>query len=590
MRRIIYLALVWVFFACNEEEFITERGYPFLESLGITDLNDTGVTINFEIKNYGKNSIQEYGIQYIESEKLLYGVNEQEYYKVIFNQAPTEPLISIRIDNNLVSGVNYLARPYVKSGGKIIFGEELVFDSKGVAGPVIHEVSDSELTQSSFITITGENFNLSRENLEVRIPGLENIFQIDILEHTATEINLKVWIKSNNYPLPQSKYDLIVSSGGKVTRLSQFFSVVLPEALSLSKNEVFVGQEFDVILNKLTSLDYLDFKLISSTGDWYFNLKVENLENNVARLFVENMPPGTFYLSIEGPGFKNVSQLVVKVKNSWVKFKSDFPISSLYNWSWVGVGDEMLFWSNVEGDFQKFYSVPLESSGSEVLPAKPDNDFYRSYGVQVTVENRYLYIGLGNSYGLPPLIDFARFDAQTRTWEKLKDYPFEKTDVEKSFYFNGKIYIILYGESNFATYEIASNSWAMTTYGVPDDLRGTLYQDSDDKGVYYVPRDTNILYRYEPGIGKESIAQYSGYYSSGGISVKVMGDQIFLFHGPYEYFRVDLNTRQAYPIQTFKGEGLISGVPWVTTKGLMLAFPKNQNDVDMSVYRWVAGD
>ncbi|TNF44250.1 MAG: hypothetical protein EP311_01585, partial [Cytophagales bacterium] len=50
--------------SCRQEEEITLRDYPFIESLGVSDLNQTGVSVNFEIKKAGRNSIQEHGLEY----------------------------------------------------------------------------------------------------------------------------------------------------------------------------------------------------------------------------------------------------------------------------------------------------------------------------------------------------------------------------------------------------------------------------------------------------------------------------------------------------------------------------------------------
>ncbi|HSF54636.1 MAG TPA: hypothetical protein VLA71_12830, partial [Algoriphagus sp.] len=348
-----------------------------------------------------------------------------------------------------------------------------------------------------------------------------------------------------------------------------------------------LGQTFDAYFNKLTSLEVLNFRFqIPESGD-YLGYPTE-VAPNTLRFTIDNMPPGEYTLSIAGRGFSQDFPQKIKVINSWSPYKDRFPISSLYNWNWVGVGDQMLFWKNEIGDFQKFYSLPLESEEFEDLPELPNNKNFRSNYLIQEVQDRYLYFGLGYSYDL--MKDFSRFDTQTRQWEKLKDFPFESGGVEKSFYLQGKIYIILYGVPNFVVYDTNLNSWTLTSIEVPEDFRLTLYQDSDNEGVYFVPREKNQLIKYVPGGSREVIAEIPGYSSSGTHYVSVMGNMVFLFHGASEYFRVNLDTRAVEPLQTINGQQYLVARPWVTSKGLMMAFPTSQHEPEMKIYRWVAGD
>lgn len=487
----------------------------------------------------------------------------------------------------MVKGINYSVRPYARYGNNVVYGEILLFDSRGVHPPIITDISDSELTQSHVLTISGEYFNESPEYLEVRIPELEGIFSVDILEQSHSQIKIKVWLEAYNYSLPEGKFDLVVSSGGNTTVLPDFFTVVLPKIESVSVLEGFVGQSFDVYFNKLTSLEALEFRFQLSGPGYYSGIPAE-IAPNTLRFPLGNMPPGDYTLSVVGRGFFHAFSQKMKVANSWTPFKDRFPISSLYNWNWVGVGDQMLFWKNEIGDFQKFYSLPLESEVFEPLPEMPDNQMFRSnYLIQV-VQNRYLYFGLGNSYN--SLKDFNRFDTQTKRWEKLRDFPFESSTVEKSFFFQGKIYVVLYDVSNFVVYETNSNTWTLTSIVVPEDFKSTLYQDSNGEGIYYVPREQNQLIKYVPGVSREEVAALPGYSSSGTHYVATMGNEVFLFHGPYEYYRVNPGTHEVFPVQTINGQQYLVAAPWVTSRGLMMAFPKNQHDSEMKIYRWVAGD
>ncbi|HSF53633.1 MAG TPA: hypothetical protein VLA71_07785, partial [Algoriphagus sp.] len=230
------VVMLGIIFSCEEEEFISDRAYPFLESISVSDVDENGATVNFEVMS-NAGSINEYGVEFIESEKLKYTQEAHSFYSVSKSGSPTEGLVSMRIDDTLVKGINYSVRPYARYENKVVYGEIMLFDSQGVHPPVIAEVSDSELTQSHILTITGNYFNQSLEYLEVRIPELEGIFSVEILEHSRSQIKIKVWISAYNYSLPQGKFDLVINSGGKTTVLNDYFSIVLPKIESVSRLE-----------------------------------------------------------------------------------------------------------------------------------------------------------------------------------------------------------------------------------------------------------------------------------------------------------------------------------------------------------------
>jgi hypothetical protein len=583
----IFVIVMLGFFSCEKEEFITDRGYPFLVTISVSDVDETGATVNFEVKS-NNGLIDEYGVEFIETYKVGPNHVDPVFYSISETRSPTPGrLVSVRIDQMLVKNVNYIVRPFAKYKGKVVYGENLLFDSQGVRPPEITNVSDSELTQSHILTITGNYFNPSPEYLDVRIPELEGVYTLEILEHSTTHIKIKVWISGFNYTIPDGRYDLVVISGENSTTLEDFFSVVLPKIESISIVEGFVGQSIDLYLNKLTSLDLLDFRFVLPDMGVYFG-RITEVESNRVRLAIDNMPPSDYTLSVEGRGFSNEFSQKFKLKNSWEPFKDKFPIDNLYNWSWVGVGDEMIFWENVGGDFQNLYSLHLNSDEFEVLSGLPESNTFRTNHLVLEAEDKYLYFGLG--YLFESQKDFQRFNTQTRKWEKLADFPFESTGVEKAFSFQGKVYIILYSVAEYAIYDTNTNSWSMSSTPVPDDFRLTLYQDSSEEGVYYVPREQSQLIRYVPEVSREVITDLPGYASIGTHFVSIIGRDVFLFHGTYEYFKVNLNTGTVDYLQTLNGMQYLGGRPWATSQGLMLAFPINQHEVDMTIYRWVAGD
>ncbi len=59
-------------FSCEKEEFVSDRAYPFLESISVDDIDETGATVNFGVRAKSA-AIDEYGVEFIPNSATILG-------------------------------------------------------------------------------------------------------------------------------------------------------------------------------------------------------------------------------------------------------------------------------------------------------------------------------------------------------------------------------------------------------------------------------------------------------------------------------------------------------------------------------------
>ena len=589
--QIIGLVAGAVFFtSCQEEEFVTQRDYTFVESGQIVEVNETGATAVFEILKPSPSAIQEYGVEFLESDIAQSGEPRISFLKISQTGSPDQSLIEQRINYDLLPGREYLVRPFVRAGNKTTYGEELIFDSRGVAPPILSDVTPTELYQLGQIKVTGDFFQSRKELNTVEILGLEDIYRIQIDSVNRQELWFTYIPISSDPQILNEKYDLKVTSGGKSTILQDVISVVLPRIVDVSPLNVFVGDKVQIQLNQpVDDLNGIIFRIFneSFSQDFY----PESLGGGRYQFDFPLYPFGSYKLAVIRGNLVEVYEEEIELKSSWEVFAENIPWTDKRNWNRAYVGDQLLVWNPQGIEFAEFYSFSAEDLTMRGLPAKPGNTLNREIALIQPVADRYLYFGLGRYYDQETLRDFHRFDTQTNTWERMPDFPFELTAVVKSFVYQGKIYLeMLNGDTNFITFDLSSLRWERTSFQLPDLFRQVVSVAASDQGIFYMsPRNEFSLYRYVPGQIEDVYMAREGSFGGSTYLVKNFEDKILVFDGSRSIFGADLNTKIFKQIQTIDGTSNISAFPWITSKGLLMTFPYlwDQNRVENKAYRLI---
>ena len=256
------LVAIGLLFSCEQLEEITERDYPFVESLGVTDLNETGVTVNFEITKNGRGTITEYGIEYIEELKIRNGSPNPKYTVISQSGAPAaNTLLSQRISYDLRDKAIYLVRPFAKTGTNVVYGDVISFESKGVKAPIVTKVTPTAIFLSAEVTIEGDFFHSNLEDNEVEIPGLEDIYRVTIREVSRTQLKIFLENRTINLQPTNRKYDLRITSGGKSVVVPEVFSLSFPKIAEVNPLRLYVGDSIRIKIDQPFPVNTFPFYL-----------------------------------------------------------------------------------------------------------------------------------------------------------------------------------------------------------------------------------------------------------------------------------------------------------------------------------------
>ena len=122
---------LFIFFSSCEKE--TEFEMPLVLTGEVTDINNEGAKFNGEISNLSGEEILEYGFVWdnVKNPKIE---NAQKY---IAYDPPEKSTFKTQISTTLKDSINYYVRAFIKSKTSVIYGNEVIFNSKGSIAPEI---------------------------------------------------------------------------------------------------------------------------------------------------------------------------------------------------------------------------------------------------------------------------------------------------------------------------------------------------------------------------------------------------------------------------------------------------------------------
>jgi hypothetical protein len=585
--RILAVAVIF-FFSCKEEDAITPRNYPFIKTLDVHSIDETGASIDFEIAEKGNSVMNSFGVEYIESSRFEDIHNTLPPVQIEKTGTPPNTIETLRIDYDLVVGREYAVRPFVKTSSKIIYGEPALFDSRGVKGPEIREVSQSVIINSTEITITGDFFNSRIEDNSIEIPGFEDYFRIEIFAVSRNEIKFRL---SRNYvPFPYNdgrKFSLHLKSGGKTAVLEDCFSLGFPSIESISPLSVYVGEEIRVKFNPnaylINSELYFNYNIFPS-----LSYPIEKITEDELVLKIGNLPTGKYPISLRSYDFVYEYPEQLEILSSWDVYRTNTNLpSNLYDYHYFIVGDNMVIWGNDDGYFQETYLYNLKNDVLKKIAPKQNNNFYRGETVMTAAQNRYLYYGLGlaGNYNTPTNFkDFSRLDVTTGEWESLPDFPKESTRVLRSFEMQGKIYVVLSDFSNFFIFDPGNMTWTESNIDIPDELHWTTYKHLVIGNTIYYQTFQSI---YSIKIGEAPVLIYDLEWNNQEPVMTAFENDLILTYGTYGIFKINLESKEVQPIQSLLPENYYVGIPWATSEGFLFVnlHQPYENIVNKNIYR-----
>lgn len=574
------LMLVAALISCEQEEFISGRIHHFVLSLGIADLDETGVTVEFEVRKTGTASIEEYGVEYTLTQNLIYG-KDAPYDKVFQSEAPASALASIRISYDLLADREYTARPYVKSGGTMVYGENLVFSSQGVHAPVITEVNPTEFYLNSPIRVKGDYFNSKLENNSIELVSGAEDYRVYLDSVDRTSIKFRIGLVRPIKTTESQSLSLRLTSGGKSVLFPVEITSIVPSVVQMSPKTAYVGDKMLVEFNyPIQSSDYS----IELNGGLQYGYRLwfhRQADPNTAEVIVSDAPAGEYFPSFANYWFpQEYKDRRVEVLSSWESFQRGLDIPNLGRVGVSAVGDRLLIHGWDESGGQKLQSLELGASHPKEVPLPTASDFSRVNQVKAVEGGRYVYYGLGLKVlsGNAQLFhDFYRLDMQTNRWERLADFPFDYSSVIDSFFLEGKLYVVLWNYLNFRVYDPQTDTWEMSPVQVPQALRSSGSKVVVQDYVYFALSGSHLtVNRYSLGGQVEIFAQSQDSFFYGGDLIFWDGHLVVMNNGSPNA-RLNMATREFTLLQKVHESGFSRLFPWPTSQGLMMAFPIDRN-------------
>jgi hypothetical protein len=148
-------------FGCIEKSSVETKDFPFVVTLPVTDIDETGATFNAELIDPGKEEIKDFGFYW----KGQSGTSSIS----LFDKGPDIRDFSYRITYDLFSQSKYICYAYVSTENFSVKGNIEHFTAKGQTEPVIQAVYPEIAADLDTMILTGEHFSNDRSNIDLRV-------------------------------------------------------------------------------------------------------------------------------------------------------------------------------------------------------------------------------------------------------------------------------------------------------------------------------------------------------------------------------------------------------------------------------------
>lgn len=292
--------LLLIFNSCDIQDSITPRDYPFVETVGISTIDQTGAIMEFKFREFGGNEFSSYGVDFIQLEQTGNPNYQRESFTTELTAKPNGENVSVKITHDLISGIKYTAFPFVRSGQTKILGGPSTFIAKGVSPPEITSVSKTKLGLNWNFKIIGKNFSSVKQYNEVKVLGAEQFFRFSI--NYASSDTLIISANAITYRVGniEDQFDLMVKSRDQSVILPKQFTIDYPRIVSINTLEVKPGEEIFVTTNFEDDPEFI-YLTVNLIGGWnvnYIYIPLEKIEKNSYKCIFPEFPEGNYKIGL----------------------------------------------------------------------------------------------------------------------------------------------------------------------------------------------------------------------------------------------------------------------------------------------------
>jgi hypothetical protein len=567
---------------CNLDPHISERDYPIIRTLGSSEVNQTGASIDFEIVKESKSTITSYGVEYFDLSQPSVPYPEWVFTEEISGK-PSGNLGKVRLQYDLLKNENYIAVPFVRISGKTVYGEPTTFTSLGTKAPIINEISVTRLSGNHHMTIKGDFFSYENRFLSLGFSGLEEFFRFNIQSVSPRQIEVFVELISSLYS-SDKKYDFTLSVNGQQTVVKDAFEIGLPRILSVSPLELNVGDTFQFELDIEAAPSFLDLAALVDVNGTGTHLTLEKLSPTLYRSKVPNVDAGDYKLALgAGTNRQIISESTITVKSNWIQATESIPIPDPYWGSLEYIVSGGSVFSYVQSSIIALYRLDFQTLKYRQLAKLPDLTGPRSgYAFGFDPDHQTFYYGLGGGYDYQTgefhfQKDIKKLEVDKGIWEPISDFPTEGSSVIKFFKMQGKMMTVMSERSHFVTYDPILDKWQETNHPIPPLFRNSYTYVVDQDKVYFLRTGNNQVYLYSFSLGTEpellatlSINSLFGRTNS----IVVLGENLYISSEASDLFEYNKPNKTTQRIQRVKSDFGNQGKFYILNNQLVFGLEK----------------
>lgn len=530
---LVLLIFSYFLFGCKDAELQT-NDFPFLVTEAVTEINSTGATFLATIAVQGKEEITDYG--------FIWSDGTTEFKVSLLNKSSLNDF-KIRIKSDLLLNINYSCKAYTTTTNHIVYGNNVLFTSKGSTSPQIVDFNPKEGLDGDTVQLKGHYFSVLNKNNKVFVNKVSAtvissndsiiVFIVPMQSfvgkaEVAIEVNSVRAIAESNYnilgPQISSISSLSEFSGTQVTltgknfsrsgsNLSVLFGNYNAEIISVTSTKIVVI--VPIAKDDLLGVNNVTIKLVIGLESTSYSSSFL-----IKNSWQTKSPPLTFAwptsyqdgLTYKDKGYMldmNYKDLYEynPTNNGWKQYgTTEFPgdryAGSLYLVSGdklfkVG-GNDYMFQQSIISDVWAFDFINGTWAKKNNIP------FQFSYATSFNLDNQF--------YVLTYEGQLWKCDFENGQYKRLKDFPAQFTDYfVSSFIANGNAYAVQYGRTWM--YDKLNDNWnfkSVNTFSLQQysvaakcftlNNTGYVLNRGTDLYKYDYVNDGWILDSYFPGI------------------------------------------------------------------------------------------
>ncbi|HET6558583.1 MAG TPA: IPT/TIG domain-containing protein [Prolixibacteraceae bacterium] len=246
--------------ACTKEELAT-REYPRVNTLEVTNISPEGVTFNGEVFLSNHSPVEKVGFIWSTKEPLSILSDDT----TIITGTGIKTSFQKQVSHSLTRNVQYYVRAFAITDKYTSYGPILSFKSTGSKAPVITDCFPSKGNYGDTVTIIGDNFSSSVENITVSVGNLNA--RVIKAEKTRISIVLPTTTLTGDASIRVMVASMITTSTGIFEFNSPHITAVEPQRWVIGKGDLtLTGEGFSPDISKnILTLNDIPVKIVSAS-------------------------------------------------------------------------------------------------------------------------------------------------------------------------------------------------------------------------------------------------------------------------------------------------------------------------------------